>query len=46
MCPSCNAKVKVVTKGAPKSQTNSQEISYVNEKGEVCFFIAKVADKP
>ena len=46
MCPSCKTSVKVVTKGAPKNQTNTQEVTFVNEKGEKCFFIAKVVAKP
>ncbi len=42
MCPSCKTTVKVVTKGPPKNQSTAREITYVNEKGESCFFIAKV----
>ena len=45
MCPSCKAKVTVVTKGPPKNQMTSGEVTYVNEKGETCFFVAKVTDK-
>ena len=44
-CPSCKMKVKMVTKGPPKNQVTSREVTYVNEKGEPCFFIAKIADK-
>ena len=45
MCPSCKETVKLVTKGSPKNQTTSQEISYVNAKGEECFFIPKVVSQ-
>ena len=44
MCPSCKTTVKLVTRGAPKNQTTSREVKFVNEKGEECFFIAKVVD--
>ena len=44
-CPSCKAKLKVVTNGSPKNRTTSQEVSYENDKGEKCFFIAKVSEK-
>jgi DNA-directed RNA polymerase subunit RPC12/RpoP len=47
MCPSCKAKVRVVVKGPPKNPMPVREVTYVNEKGEVCFFVAKVvAEKP
>ncbi len=45
MCPSCKTKVKVVMKGAPKNQTATREVTFVNEKGEACFFIAKAPAK-
>ena len=41
---SCKTTVKLVTRGAPKNQTTSREVKFVNEKGEECFFIAKVVD--
>lgn len=44
-CPSCKTKVRVVTKGPPKNPTLAREVTYVNEKGEPCFFIAKPAEK-
>ena len=44
-CPSCKEKVKVVTKGPPKNPMTTREVTYVNEKGEACFFIVKLADK-
>jgi len=44
-CPSCKMKVKVVMKGPPKNPMPTREVSYVNEKGEQCFFVAKLADK-
>ena len=45
MCPSCKSKVKVVTKGSPKNQTNTRVVTFVNDKGEECFFIAKVVEQ-
>lgn len=44
-CPSCKTKVRVVLKGPPKSQSLVREVTYVNDKGEECFFVAKPADK-
>ena len=44
MCPSCKTTVKLVTRGAPKNQTTSREVKFVNDKGEECFFIAKVVE--
>jgi len=44
-CPSCKAKVKVVVKGPPKNPALVREVTYVNEKGEPCLFIAKVVEK-
>lgn len=40
-CPSCKMKMRVVTKGPPKNPTLVREATYVNEKGEVCFFLEK-----
>lgn len=44
-CPSCKVKIKVVNKGTPKNPSLAREVTYVNEKGEPCFFIAKPAEK-
>ena len=44
MCPSCKTTVKLVTQGAPKNQTTSRKVKFVNDKGEECFFIAKVVE--
>jgi DNA-directed RNA polymerase subunit RPC12/RpoP len=44
-CPSCKAKVKVVVKGPPKNPALVREVTYVNEKGEPCLFIAKVVER-
>ena len=44
-CPSCKMKVKVVMKGPPKNPMPTREVSYVNDKGEQCFFVAKLTDK-
>lgn len=45
MCPSCKTKVRVVMKGPPKNPMPTREVTYVNEKGEPCLFVAKVTDK-
>jgi DNA-directed RNA polymerase subunit RPC12/RpoP len=44
-CPSCKEKVRVVVKGPPKNQSVTREVTYVNDKGEACFFVAKQPDK-
>ena len=44
-CPQCKKKVKVVTKGPPKNPSIERQVSYVNEKGEPCLFVAKVPEK-
>src|SRR5688572_4601159 len=44
-CSMCKKKVTIVTKGPPKNPSIERQVSYVNEKGEECMFIAKVADK-
>jgi DNA-directed RNA polymerase subunit RPC12/RpoP len=44
-CPSCKTKVRVVTKGPPKNSTLVREVTYVNDKGEACFFVAKAPEK-
>jgi DNA-directed RNA polymerase subunit RPC12/RpoP len=43
-CPSCKMETKVVLKRQRNDPPNHTEVSYVNEKGEECMFIAKVAD--
>ena len=45
MCPACKAQVKVVLKKQRNDAPSHTEVTYVNEKGEECFFIAKVADR-
>ena len=45
MCPSCKMKVKVTMKQARNDPPDRREITYVNEKGEPCFFVAKVMEK-
>lgn len=44
-CPSCKTKVRVVNKGTPKNPALAREVSYVNDKGEACFFIVKAPEK-
>ena len=44
-CPSCKMKVKVTLKGGRNDLPVQREITYVNDKGEDCLFIAKVSDK-
>jgi DNA-directed RNA polymerase subunit RPC12/RpoP len=44
-CPSCEAKVRVVTRGPRKNHALLREVTYVNEKGEPCLFIVKPAEK-
>jgi len=39
-CPSCKQVTKVVTKRARNDAPTHTEISYVNDKGEACAFIA------
>lgn len=43
MCPSCKAKVRVTTRGSSKNTTYQRQVYYTNEKGEECFFVAKVS---
>ncbi len=43
--PACKKKVKVVMKGPPKNSSIERQVTYVNEKGEECMFIAKVSEK-
>ncbi|WP_415909285.1 hypothetical protein [Oleiharenicola sp. Vm1] len=42
-CPSCKMKVRVAFRGPPKNQSVERQVTYVNEKGEECMFIAKAA---
>lgn len=44
-CPQCKQKVKVVTKGPPKNPSIERQVSYVNDKGEACLFVAKLPEK-
>ena len=44
-CPACKEKVRIVTKGPPKNPSIERQVTYVNDKGEECMFIAKVAEK-
>lgn len=32
-------------KGPPKNSSIERQVTYVNEKGEECMFIAKVSEK-
>jgi bacterioferritin-associated ferredoxin len=45
MCPSCKKEVKVVLKRQRNDAPTHEEITYVNDKGEPCLFIAKVTAK-
>lgn len=46
-CPSCKTKVRVILKGgASKNPSVQREVTYTNEKGEECLFIAKVVANP
>jgi hypothetical protein len=44
-CPACKMQTKVVFKRQRGDAPTHTEVTYVNEKGEECLFIAKVADK-
>ena len=44
-CPSCKTQVKVVRKAGRNDAPTHTDVAYLNEKGEECMFIAKVADK-
>ena len=44
-CPSCKMETKVVLKRQRNDPPIQSQVTYVNEKGEECMFIAKVADK-
>lgn len=45
MCPSCKKSSKVVVKGERNDAPTHTEITYVNDKGEECAFVAKVAER-
>ena len=45
VCPSCKMQTKVVLKGQRNDPPSHTVVTYVNDKGEECAFIAKVADK-
>ena len=42
-CPSCTKKTKIVMKRQRNDPATRSEVSYVNEKGEECAFMAKPA---
>ena len=44
-CPSCKMTTKVVVKGKHNDPSTTSEVIYVNDKGEECAFMAKVAEK-
>ena len=44
-CPSCKKETKVVMKRERNDPPNHSEVTYVNDKGEECAFIAVVAEK-
>lgn len=44
-CPSCKKETKVVLKRQRNDPPTHSEVVYVNDKGEDCMFIAKVAVK-
>ena len=43
MCPSCTKKAKIVMKRQRNDPPTHSEVVYVNEKGEECAFVAKIA---
>ena len=45
MCPSCKMKTKVAMKTQRNDPPTKSVVTYVNDKGEECAFVAKVADK-
>jgi hypothetical protein len=45
VCNMCKKTVKVVMKQSRNDAPTHTEVVYVNDKGEECMFIAKVADK-
>lgn len=45
-CPMCKKSVKVTTKRSRNDPpTGTEQVVYVNDKGEECMFVAKVAEK-
>lgn len=44
-CPSCKMETKVVYKRSRADAPTHTEVTYVNENGEACMFIAKATDK-
>jgi DNA-directed RNA polymerase subunit RPC12/RpoP len=44
-CPSCKMTTKVVVKGKHNDPSTTSEVTFVNDKGEECAFMAKVSDK-
>ena len=45
MCPACKTKVKVSYSGSPRNQMQMRKTVYTNDKGEECFFVARVPSK-
>ena len=45
-CPMCKKEHKIVMRGRPAAKTPRHEVTYVNDKGEECFFIAKAVESP
>ena len=44
-CPSCKMETKIVMKRQRNDPPTHSEVTYVNEKGEECMFIAKASDR-
>ena len=44
-CPSCKKQVKVINKVGRNDPPVTHEVTFVNDKGEECFFVAKQPDK-
>lgn len=44
-CPSCRKAYKMVLTGHPKNPGLTQQVKYVNAKGEECLFVAKASAK-
>lgn len=44
-CPKCKMEAKVVARQKPGDPPTHTEITYENEKGEQCMFIAKAPEK-
>ncbi len=45
MCPSCKKTSKVIRKEKRNDLPSYSQVIYVNEKGEECAFVAKIAEK-